>query len=371
MRRALITLAFPPRVGGMEQLMYQRCVLDPEGVYVIAPGRGRSPEWDARQPFPIWRWRGGPHGLVGWRRVTQVWGAVQGLRAARGTSLRALELGQALPFGLVALWAHRHMRLPYTVWAFGDEILKPARRPLARAVLRRVLTEAEVVYAISEYTASLVRACGARRVRVVHPWPAPHFRPGDRESARRVLSLPNEAPLLLTVARLEPRKGVDRVLRALPAVLRAVPSVRYAVVGEGRARRRWQALASDLGVARAVIWPGQVPADVLPRWYQAADVFVLVPTPGPGEVEGFGLVYVEAGACGVPSVAGRNGGTPEAVLHGKTGLLVPGEDVDALAEAIITLLRDPELRARMGQAAQDHARRLRAAATHFLRTQEL
>ena len=363
----LITLAFPPQLGGMQRLMAERVRLAADEMVVVAPNRGEADAWDARQAFPIWRWPGGPGGLPGWRRVRQMIGAWQGLRWARAQGkVTALELGQALPFGLVALWARARFGLPYRVWAFGDEVIKPARRPVVRQVLVRVLNEAAAIYAISEYTAGLLRELGIppTRVHVVHPWPAPRFQPGDKAAARRFLRLPPKGPLLLTVARLEARKGVDRVLALLPRLIRVFPHLRYAVVGQGRARPHWQALARRLGVADHVLWPGRVDDQTLVRWYQAADLFVLIPTPGPGEVEGFGLVYVEAGACGIPSVAGDNGGVREAVLHGRTGLVVPPGDEVALFEALRELLRNSSLRARMGRSAWEHAQALRRDAAH-------
>ncbi len=366
-RRLLITLGFPPWVGGMQHLLYQRCCLTPTAVWVAAPGRGRAPAWDAAQPFPIWRWPGGPHGLPGWRRVAQTFWAWRGMARVRDrTRLTALELGQALPFGLVALWARRRWGLPYALWAYGDDILKPFARAWIRPLLRRILAEAAAIYAVSRYTARQAIHAGApaERVHVVYPWPAPAFQPGNQRVARQRLGLPEDALLLLTVARLDPRKGVDRVLAVLPALARAWPRLRYAVVGEGPARPRWQALAERLGVGDRVLWPGRVDTATLRHWYQAADVFVLVPTPGPGEVEGFGLVYVEAAACGLPAVAGHNGGTPEAVRHGETGLVVPPE-ASALQAALHTLLADPARREHLGTNALAHANALREAAWRY------
>ena len=361
-RRLLITLGFPPWVGGMQHLLYLRCCLTPEHVLVAAPGRDRASAWDRAQPFPIWRWPGGPHGIPGWRRFDQVRWAMRALHVHR-PYIHALELGQALPFGVVALWAHQRWGLPYAVWVYGDDVLKPARYPLVRPLLRWVLRRAEAIYAVSHYTARLACRYGARpaKVQVIHPWPAPVFQPGHRATARRRLGLSDEGYLLLTVARLEPRKGVHVVLDALRRLAPRYPDVRYAVVGAGVARARWQRLARQLGVNDRVLWPGPVDRRTLVWWYQAADVFVMTPTPGPGEVEGFGLVYVEAAACGSPAVAGRNGGTEEAVRHGQTGLVVPVDSVH-LADVLAFLLANPTYRQRLGRGGLTHAQTLRAQA---------
>ncbi len=366
--RLLITLGFPPWRGGMQRYLYERCLLTPHQIAVAAPGRGHGEAWDRGQPFPIWRWRGGPTAAPGWRRLQQTAGAFAALRALRRRlPLTALELGQALPFGLVGLWARAHLGLPYVVWAFGDEFIKPACHPVARPILAAVLKRATAVYTVSHYTARLVRpwVTAVENVHVLHPWPALFFCPGSRESARERLGIPPDMTLLLGVGRLEPRKGIDRVIRALPLLRRAIPNLHYAVVGEGAAREQWARLAHALGVAESVTWCGEVEDDTLREWYRAADLFVLTPTPGPGEVEGFGLVFVEAAACGLPAVAGVNGGTPEAVRHGETGLLVFDDSPQALAEAVAALLRAPERRATMGRAAVEFARDLRARARAF------
>ncbi len=361
-RRLLVTLGFPPWVGGIQQLMYQRCCLTPDHVCVAAPGRGLSDAWDASQPFPIWRWPGGPHGPVGWRRMWQLGWTVQAFRIHRDR-VAGVELGQALPFGMIALWAQRRWGWPYAVWVYGDDVLKPGRRVWTRPVLRKVLAGANAIYAVSHFTAQLARRYGAPadRVHVVHPWPAPCFRPGNRLKARQRLGLPSDVLLLLTVARLEHRKGVPLVLRALHRLAGKWPHLRYAVVGEGPAAAAWRRLACQLDMVDKVLWTGRVPQETLLWWYQAADVFIMVPTPGPGEVEGFGIVYVEAAACGCPAIAGRNGGTPEAVLHGETGLVVPPQ-IEALQEAITTVLTNPTRREELGRRALMYAQHLRMKA---------
>ncbi len=358
----LVTLAFPPARGGMQRLMSERVTLARGRMVVIAPHRSGS-RWETYGGCPVWRWPGDAHGLPGLRRLWQVGWMVRGIQEVdRRYAIRDVELGQALPFGL-GWW---DMSRPYAVWAFGDDILKPIMHPVARPLLRYVLHRARQVYAVSKYTAQWVlRAAPDARVNVVYPWPAMMFSPGSREEARRVLGIPPDALLLLTVARLEPRKGVDRVLQVLPSLARRFARVRYAVVGTGSARPRWEALARRLGVAERVWWVGEVDDAALVLWYRAADVFVLTPTPGRGEVEGFGLVYVEAAACGVPSVAGESGGTPEAVLHGRTGLVVPLRP-DLLEEALASLLADPDRRLALGKEAILHARSLREQARHAL-----
>ncbi len=364
----LITLGFPPQRGGMQRHLYQRCLLTPGDIVVAAPGRGRSEAWDRAQPFSIWRWPGRPGGVPGWRRLAQTaWALAAIYRAHKHYPIKGIEIGQALPFGIATLWARIRWGLPYRVWAFGDEFIKPATHPLGRVFLKHVLARADAVYAVSRYTATLLRPWvpSPERVFVIHPWPAEMFTPGHREAARARVGLPPGAPVLLTVGRLHRRKGVGHVLRALPLLVTEFPTLHYVVAGSGRPPEEWKRLARALGVHDRVRWMSDVCDEALVAWYRAADVFVLVPTPGPGEVEGFGMVYVEAAGCGIPSVAGVNGGTPEAVLHGKTGLLVFENRPDAIAAAVSTLLHDPEHRDTMGRNAVAYATTLREQTAHL------
>ncbi len=362
--RVLLTLAFPPQPGGMQRHMAQWVCRSPGQYVVSAPFWPGAERWDAFQPFPVARWRIGPRGPWGGRRFLQVEEALRSLQKIRRRyPVKDLELGQVLPFGIVALWAQRVWGYPYDVWIFGDEFLKAIRFPLFRGLTRVIVQRARFVYAISRYSAHLALSLGGGglRVKVVRPWPASIFEPGDRRKARRALGVEEDAMVLLTVARLEPRKGVDRVLHVLPRLVETFPRLRYVVIGEGSARVRWMAMGDALGVADRVVWTGWVPDTLLVQWYQAADLFVLIPTPGPQEVEGFGLVFVEAAACALPAVAGDNGGVREAVLDGRTGFVVPPDDADALYTALTTLLSDDDLRRTMGRAAREHAFHLRQA----------
>jgi phosphatidylinositol alpha-1,6-mannosyltransferase len=157
-------------------------------------------------------------------------------------------------------------------------------------------------------------------------------------------------PLLLSVARLVPRKGIDTTIASLPTILTRYPNAMYVIVGTGPDRTRLEALASVTGVSAHVAFVGDVGEDELPGYYAASDVFVL-PTrtiPSDEEIEGFGIVYLEAAATAVPSVAAQAGGVADAVSNGVTGLLVPPSDPPAVGEAVLRLLDDPRFRARLG-----------------------
>jgi phosphatidylinositol alpha-1,6-mannosyltransferase len=179
------------------------------------------------------------------------------------------------------------------------------------------------------------------------------FRPLDASSLRNALAL-TDTSVVLTVSRLVPRKGIDTVLRALPEVLDAVPSLTYLVVGTGPDRERLERLATNLGIRPHVHFTGHVPFDDLPRYYNAADVFAMPSREASPDVEGFGLVFLEAGACGIPVIGARTGGIPDAIQDGETGLLVPPSSPEALANALTRLLSSPDLAHRLGEQGRRH-----------------
>lgn len=227
----------------------------------------------------------------------------------------------------------RLLGVPCIVWLHGVEI----RRLRGRSRLA-ALRRADRLVAVSRHTrrelAAVAPAASSRSV-VLPNAVGERFRPGGGAAVRRRLGL-DRAPVLLTVARYdagESYKGYDLVLRALPAVLARCPQTRYVLVGQGDDLPRVRALARDLGVGDAVIYAGRVSDEELPAWYDACDLFVM-----PSRGEGFGLVYVEALACGKPVIAGDRDGARDALLDGRLGRMVDPDDPERLAEAVLEFL---------------------------------
>ena len=269
------------------------------------------------------------------------------------------------PAGYPAAWLHARRGLPFGVVAHGADLLlldaKIRRSAFKRWTARRILARCSVVVANSGWTTDLARSvleslgCHALAadVRTVPLGTTPsRFHSGmDAGPVRRKHGL-DGGPWLLTVARLDFHKGIDTVIRALPAIRAAFPSARYAVAGIGSRRDSLEALASELGLGDAVRLLGFVPDDELPSLYNAADLFVLASRRYDLLVEGFGIAIVEASASGLPVIASRSGGIPDAVREGETGFLVDPEDPAAVAAAAIRLLGDDGLRRRMGAAGR-------------------
>ena len=248
------------------------------------------------------------------------------------------------PIGL--LLRLRNPGLRYWVATHGIEVWKPLS-PLSRRALRG----ARGVTAPSRYTLEqLLQAQGLERSKVTL---LPHgLKPGLADSDLNDLEppLPAQPGLILTVGRLaacEPGKGVDTVIRALPQVLRAVPQASYVVVGDGDDRRRLQRLAQETGVHQSVHFVGHQGEEELKSYYRKAELFAM-----PSCQEGFGIVFLEAMAFGKPVIGAASGGIPDIVIDGATGYLVNYGDVDTLADRLVRLLTDPDLRQKMGVAAK-------------------
>jgi phosphatidyl-myo-inositol dimannoside synthase len=269
------------------------------------------------------------------------------------------------PAGYPARWLAVRHGVPYGVIVHGTELLlldaKIRRSAFKRWTAGSLLGHAAVVVANSRWTAdlargvleSLARPDLAARVAVVPLGTTPsHFRPGVDPTAVRATYGLAGGPWLLTVARLEWHKGIDTVIRALPAVRVAHPGARYAVAGVGERRPHFERLVAEAGLGDAVRFLGAVPDADLPALYNAADLYVGASRRYELLVEGFGISLVEAAACGLAVVGGRSGGVPDAVREGETGLLVDPDDPLAVAAGINRLLSDPELRRRFGAAGR-------------------
>ena len=232
-----------------------------------------------------------------------------------------------------------------------------AQLPLARQALRRIADGCDVLTYLGAYTRSKIAPVVAGRTELVQLTPGVDvetFTPKIDPSAVRQAYDLVDRPTVVCVSRLVPRKGQDRLIDALPAVRSAVPDVRLLLVGAGRYRDDLARRARDAGVADAVVFTGGVSHADLPAHYAAGDVFAMPCRTRRGglDVEGLGIVFLEASAAGLPVLAGDSGGAPDAVLEGETGYVVDGRDVAAIAQRLVDLLRDAPLRARLGAAGR-------------------
>jgi phosphatidylinositol alpha-1,6-mannosyltransferase len=356
----LLTLEFPPDVGGVGRMYRELCRAMPPGRAIVwAPPLNAAASAAASDAEAYTIRRSPLLGSWGWPRWLPT---VFSLNAyLEQHDLHDVAVGQVLPLG-TAVWLLAQWRpLRYAVFVHGMDVTLALRRPRKRWLLRQIFAGAEAVLAANRYAAGLVSSLGvpAGRLRLVYPPPALHGIPNAAavERLRRRYGLANK-PLLLTVGRLVRRKGHRLVLRALEEVWRAVPTARYVVVGEGPERARLEELASHLSRPAQVLFTGGVSDEEVAAWLSLSSVFIMTPETLPdGDVEGFGMVYLEAGAFGKPVIGSAAGGVPEAIVDGATGLLVPEGDAAAVAAAAVRLLSDRALARELGKRGRERALR--------------
>jgi phosphatidyl-myo-inositol dimannoside synthase len=342
----IVTNDFPPRQGGIQSFVHGLASRLPGQVAVYAPAWEDAKSFDARQPFPVTRH---PTSLM--LPVPSV--ARRAVAALREYECDTVLFGAAAPLGLLAPVLRRAGATRIVAVTHGHEA-GWAALPGARGLLHRIGDTVDVVTYLGEYfRARLARAlspeAAARMVRLAPGVDVAAFRPG-RPEIRERLGLTGR-PVVVCVSRLVPRKGQDTLIRAWPQVQAAVPEAALLLVGDGPYRGDLRRLATELGVAGSVTFTGSVPAADLPGYYSAGDVFAMpCRTRRRGlDVEGLGIVYLEASAAGLPVIGGDSGGAPDAILDGETGYVVPGRSVPALAARLTELLTDPVRRKAMGQ----------------------
>lgn len=362
MTRLLYTPGFPPRVGGLPNFMYARCQASPD-VEVLAAHAPEEAEHDSRLPFRVHRRnvyhlprRGIPDAVARVMQLGQAALALRGFLRARRYSV--LETATVFPGAVAALLLPEAKRTPLLSYALGDDVRRPLRTWYSSGLYRRTLSRIDRFIAISRFTRDVLLESGVPegRVAIVHP-PLDTVRFGRRgDGAAWRREWPAHERVLLTLCQLSPKKGVDRVLEALPGLVRRRPGLLYVVGGPGPDRPRLEALARRLGVADRVVFLGRVAEERLPDLHAAADVFVM-PTraESDGSVEGFGIVFLEAGSQGVPVIGPNVGGCSDAVRHGVSGYLVDPENVAEIEARLDTLLADPDLRRRFGEAGRARA----------------
>lgn len=352
MKHLLVTNDFPPKIGGIQSLLWEWWRRLPSDSFAVltSPYQGAA-EFDAAQPYRIERTKEPvllPHPWMV-QRINSM---------AKDFGADFVVLDPALPLGLVG----PSLNLPYMVVLHGAEVTVPGRLPLSKQVLGHVLRGAEHVIAAGGYPSREGDHAAGKSLptTVVPPGvDTDRFVPlsiEQKSAARAKFGLSDNDEIVLGVSRLVPRKGFDTVIRAVAQLAVHRPRLKLVIASTGRDEDRLKKLAVELNAP--VVFLGRVPHDDLPALYGCADLFSMMCRNRWGglEQEGFGIVFVEAAACGVPQIAGDSGGAAEAVLHGITGYVLPDpNDVPALAAHIDAVLSDHVLRASMANASRERA----------------
>ncbi|HEX6394080.1 MAG TPA: glycosyltransferase family 4 protein [Acidimicrobiales bacterium] len=353
-RHVLVTNDFPPKIGGIQSYLWELWRrLPPEEVTVLTSPHVDADLFDREQSFRIERTREPvllPNPLLS-RRVRDL---------ATRTRSDFVVLDPAIPLGMIG----PNLGLPYAVVLHGAEVTVPGRLPGSKRMLSNVLRQASLIISAGGYAETEARRIERDLPPVVQIPPGVDITkfvplpPIEKASTRARLGLPATGPLVLSVSRLVPRKGMDVLIEAA-ARLKASgrqPDLHVAIAGQGRDRTRLEHLIHKTGAPVELL--GRIPSVDLAGLYACADVFVLSCRSRWGglEQEGFGIVFLEAGAAGIPAVAGDSGGAAEAVVDGETGIVIRDPtDASAVARAVDDLLSDPALASRQGQAARHRA----------------
>jgi phosphatidylinositol alpha-1,6-mannosyltransferase len=329
MRVTLLTLDFPPTVGGVQTYLYEvsRRLGNYFDLAVVTPVDGLNPDNNA---FARW--------------VVPASLPSNFMRAFRTLKPDRVLVGHA----------HPRLLLPAAIAApgrfltvtYGNDYLA-MQNHWHTPISNRLLSASRPLITISEYNAERLTNLGFPSVTIIPPGTDPTiFYPAPGRVS--------QTPVLLTAARLITRKGIDLVIQILPTLIREFPSLVYLIAGEGPDRSRLESIAHKYQVSESIRFIGQIPYNKMPEIYRSADIFVMPSREEPehASIEGFGIVYLEASASGLPVVAGRSGGTTDAVRDGETGFLVPPDDRQALLTTLQRLLRQPDLRRRMGLAGR-------------------
>jgi len=363
-RRLLITLGFPPTIGGMQSYLYERCKASGDSqMTVLAPKAKGCEDFDAKQSFEIYRWSSFFNQVPVIKRISQIFFPLfYALAIYCRQGFDVVECGQALPFGLIGLIFEKIFNIPYIVWAHGNDILKPQKNLFLKLLLLLSLRNARAIVANSQSTKQELVKLGlpAEKVIVINPpVDTERFNPDIDCSEIVAKHHLGGKKVLLTVGRLVERKGIDTVIESMPKVIASVPDVVYLIIGDGDYRNELEDLVERLGLSDRIIFAGHIPDEDLPQYYSACDLFIMVSRviEEKGEVEGFGIVYLEAGACGKPVIGGRGGGISDAIENGVTGLLVNPLDKEEIANVIIRLLKDEKLAKKLGEKGREKAKK--------------
>ncbi|HHT9113574.1 MAG: glycosyltransferase family 4 protein [Planctomycetes bacterium] len=361
----LITNDFPPIVSGISTVFYQIWKrLPPDRTMILAPKAPGCDEFDKKEPFHIIRKRI-PTGESGKTKlVKMIFNIFYALYHIRKYNIGKLHCGQILSVGPAGLICKKLFGIKYNVYVYGSETLRFGNSRMMSWLMKKVIEEAEDLVPNSAFTMHEYERWGISRKKMVMIVPgvdSVFFHP--QEKSRYLVDKYHlqDKQIIMTVGRLDERKGHDMVIRAMAHVVKQFPNVVYMIVGKGREEQRLKNLADNLKLQDHVIFTGFVADESLPDYYNLCDVFVLpnreteLHDQLKGDYEGFGVVFLEASACGKPVIAGKSGGSCEAVVNGVTGLMVDPRNEGEIGRAIERTLSDKNFANQLGMAGRSRA----------------
>lgn len=351
-----LTLEFPPDIGGIATYVAEFAHhTPPDETVVYAPFSKASTTFDEKQQFTLYRrkpyWLLWPHWLPMIFQLRKI---------VKKEQITQLYVHQVLPGGYVAWCLKKMLNVPYVIFLHGTDLERALSKSFKKKRLVQVLKSADRVVVNSQFlatrlTSAVTVSCP---VTVLSPAPADVFfmsvAPDELHKVRAQLALTGKK-VLLTVGRVVPGKGFARLARLLPKIVEHIPDLVWVAVGDGPEQSKVLERVTRANVQHVCRFLGKIPLSTLPPLYQVADVFVLLSGDDDQSSEGWGTVFMEAAASGLPVVAGNVGGAPEAVLNEKTGLLVNPMNDDEVLAALVRLLKNPAEAKQLGAAAKARA----------------
>jgi len=348
---------FLPQVGGSINWLVSTYRRYPQGeVVVVAPKCEEGEKTDCLLPFPVERLPVEFSGMdptepASLYRYIRTFRCVQ--KICRRYHIKQIHCAKVLPEGLIALCIRSIFSIPYIVYAHGEEIQIGRTSRTLSWLMPKVYNGAAAIIANSRNTKSLLERIGVRsdNIRIIHPGVDPPSLESGKDLGRRIREQHQvgQSPVLLIVGRLQRRKGQDMLIKSLPTIQKVFPETKCLVVGAGNEEASLKHLAQEVGVAKSVIFAGLVGNNELLDYYAACDLFVMPNRQIGEDIEGFGIVYLEAAVMGKAVIGGKSGGTDDAIVEGVTGLRVDGAKVEDISSAVISLLADPEKARAMGE----------------------
>lgn len=354
----LIAVDFSPVVGGIATLLYNIWKRLPSDHFIIlAPKFGNYKELDKKEKYKIYRFCFPlKYGTIN-RILRSLFLILYTLFLVKKEKINLLICGSPVSPGIVGLLIKKIFNIPYIIFAYGGETLYYSHHPKIIKFMKFIINNADLIIADSQYTKNEFEkiSTSQKNFSVITPGvDIDIFKPQEKnkELIQRY-NLENKK-VLLTVARLAKRKGHDIVIKILPKIIEKVPDLVYIIVGAGPEEQNLKELAHNLSLENNVLFIGYVKDEEISKYYNLCDIFIMLSKEMKGDwntepIEGFGISFLEASACAKPVIAGRSGGTEDAVIHGETGFLVNPEDEKEIKEVILELLKDEKLAERIGQ----------------------
>jgi phosphatidylinositol alpha-1,6-mannosyltransferase len=354
----LLTLEFPPQRGGTQKYYSDICSALPSDKIVVltnvAEVNNKSVQYKIYRQnlivnyfFPKW--------------LPMIWWTWQIVRKEK---IELIQVGQVLPCGTVALMLKKILKIPYVVYTHGLDILLAKKNSRKKRLMKKILNNADKIISNSEFVKNEVVKLGIEQEKVVVVYPTIQIGQNQESRSKNLSRLDVDQEkiqekyglfgkkILLSVCRLVDRKGIDLVILALEKIQNQIPDLVYVVVGDGPKKAELEKLAG-----KNIIFTGRVDDEELSVLYSLADVFILTPKKSDYDIEGFGIVYLEANSYGKPVIGSKMSGIEEAVADGVSGILIEPDNIEQISEAILKLYNDEELRKKLGEQGKNRVER--------------